>query len=329
MNRRSVIMSSFFLMLFSAILFGDVPQVLYQNNGDSLESINCPRYRGGVPTIDTTDGNPAPSIDFFTNAVYTYGTALYTLPGLLPGQILHGTTDFKLLAIDSYPAISCFGNARDTQCNYDLSRRPLPSVECRPWAGTVDITYKNRAGVNLTLNVDCPLELGVWHRSELIMTPRAEGGYDFWILIDGVTVFQDISSEPIGTNELLGIEFGLGSSTVSHIRYDNIRIELEDACTYNPPDQPLVFVRETGKPVAQSVTWDSCGGPGVLRIQNSGVSAARILLNGQTVAGPSDFNPNLAILSFPVVLLSGENVLEVELRSKPGSQLTIQFTESE
>ena len=61
-----------------------------------------------------------------------------------------------------------------------------------------------------------------------------------------------------------------------------------------------------------------------LRIQNGGadgknrVSSAWIAINGVEVAGPSDFNPNVASLEREVAL-SAESTLFVRLASKPGS----------
>lgn len=319
----------FFLFAVSAILFGNAPQILFQSGGDSLTPFSCQRYAGGDPSILMADGNPAPCIDFTSSSVYTLGASLYTLPGLSIGQTLHGTLDFKILKSTSYPVLSAFGNAYAAQCNYDDSRRPVPLVEGRPWAGMVDITFNNQAGIIQTINVVHSLSLEVWHQSELFLTPRTGGGYDFLVVIDGVAVYQDVSSETIGVNELLGVLIGLSSSLDSHIRYDNIQIELYDDCTFFPSGQPLTFVRESGKPVLQSVSWESCGGPGELRIVNEGVSSAQVLLNGQLVAGPADFNPRVHELAFPVELPSGTNLLEVELRSKPGSHLTIEFVSTE
>jgi hypothetical protein len=96
---------------------------------------------------------------------------------------------------------------------------------------------------------------------------------------------------------------------------------------------PEDFIRGTGKPVAQTRTFSvfnpQCAA--TLRIDNGGlhgqyarVSSAVITLNGVQVVGPSDFNQNVAVIEKPVTLAS-DNELVVELRSKPGSGITLQI----
>jgi hypothetical protein len=57
-----------------------------------------------------------------------------------------------------------------------------------------------------------------------------------------------------------------------------------------------------------------------LHIDNNGVSSAVISVNGQQIFGPNDFNANVASLDHAVVL-SASNVIQVELRGKPGESL--------
>jgi RHS repeat-associated protein len=91
---------------------------------------------------------------------------------------------------------------------------------------------------------------------------------------------------------------------------------------------PQTYVRATGKPVVEVSTF-SIGtptNPYTLRVANKGVTSAEIRLNGSVVFRPSDFkgsNTANAVLLAPVALLAGANQLSVELRSKPGSFLTI------
>lgn len=103
--------------------------------------------------------------------------------------------------------------------------------------------------------------------------------------------------------------------------------ELLDLCSYAPPEQPLRFERFRGKPEVETSTWTSCGGPGVMVLEPDHVSSAFVYLNGNLVAGPSQFNPRVESLEFDVELVEGENVLQVELRGKPGSTLDVQFEE--
>jgi hypothetical protein len=56
------------------------------------------------------------------------------------------------------------------------------------------------------------------------------------------------------------------------------------------------------------------------------VSSSIILLNGICVAEPNDFNQNIDAIQIPVELQAGENVLAVELRSKPGGCISIKIS---
>lgn len=90
------------------------------------------------------------------------------------------------------------------------------------------------------------------------------------------------------------------------------------------------FVRRTGAPVAITRTFsvDATDVPYILRITNGGgpgkkrVTSAVIILNGAVLAGPSAFANNMPEIITPVTL-QGTNVLSVELRGAPTSQLSI------
>lgn len=96
-------------------------------------------------------------------------------------------------------------------------------------------------------------------------------------------------------------------------------------CVFGPENQPLTFTRLKGKPINETFEWESCGGQGLLKINNNRVSSAYVYLNDTLVTGPSDFNQNIDYLEFNVNLLEGTNILEVELRGKPGGMLEISF----
>jgi hypothetical protein len=96
--------------------------------------------------------------------------------------------------------------------------------------------------------------------------------------------------------------------------------------------QPANFVRDTGNPVAVTTSFTVLN-PNTaytLHIDNGGaqgefarVSSAVILLNGVQVAGPSDFNKNVTVIEKPLTLVR-TNTVSVELRSQPGSGITLQ-----
>ena len=60
-------------------------------------------------------------------------------------------------------------------------------------------------------------------------------------------------------------------------------------------------------------------------INNEGVNSAEIHLNGELLVGTFNLNENVTEIVFSIELLKGENVLEIELRGKPGGQITIEF----
>jgi len=94
-------------------------------------------------------------------------------------------------------------------------------------------------------------------------------------------------------------------------------------CKY-APDTDFTFLRQRGKPVLETRSWDSCGGPGLLEIDGHLVASAHVFLNGQLIAGPDFFNQNVTHLGIEVNLET-ENVLTVEMAGKPGGLLSLSF----
>lgn len=87
---------------------------------------------------------------------------------------------------------------------------------------------------------------------------------------------------------------------------------------------PQNYQRQTGQPQTVSSTF-SVLNPNTqytLHVDNAGVSSGVILLNGTQILGPGDFNPNTSSIDRPVTL-SVKNEIDVQLRGKPGSNLTI------
>jgi hypothetical protein len=52
------------------------------------------------------------------------------------------------------------------------------------------------------------------------------------------------------------------------------------------------------------------------------VSSATVKLNGNVIAGPSEFNQKIYVLIFQVPVQT-TNTLEIELQGKPGSFITV------
>ena len=100
--------------------------------------------------------------------------------------------------------------------------------------------------------------------------------------------------------------------------------------------EPTPFLRSTGEPSSQVVTFPSeFGGPATIYITNGNlddmsterVSSSIFKLNTQDLFDPSDFNQNVSFLEKEIYLIKGNNTLEVELRGKPGGQITVHITQ--
>jgi RHS repeat-associated protein len=87
---------------------------------------------------------------------------------------------------------------------------------------------------------------------------------------------------------------------------------------------PQQYVRNTGDPVTVSNTF-SVSNPTAqytLHVVNSDNASAIISINGVQILGPSDFNPNVTTID-KAITLTANNEIDVQLRSKPGTSLTI------
>jgi hypothetical protein len=96
---------------------------------------------------------------------------------------------------------------------------------------------------------------------------------------------------------------------------------------------PETFRRGSGPPETVRRTFVvRNASPSTLRVTNDGVSSGEIALNGAVVVGPSDFERSSSVpdpgarplIQRGIALRAGENEIAVELRSKPGSSVTIE-----
>jgi len=87
---------------------------------------------------------------------------------------------------------------------------------------------------------------------------------------------------------------------------------------------PRTLTRTTGAPNVFDFTFSvpNPSLPYTLQIDNDGIASAIVSVNGTQIVGPSDFNPNIKIIQRNIGVRSS-NALHVELRSKPGSHITI------
>jgi len=318
-------------------------EMIFESDGSSLDPFFCHYIDPAVvPTINATDGIPEPSIEFATADIANYSFAPYVLPSLHEGQTLLGTLDFLISGEKNYVEIAGFGASISASCDYDPDtgpadgRWPLPSIFYASNEGALYVEYRNKEHDIVRERVPYELSLGSWHHAELSIAPSddpdAPGTYDFELLIDAAPVFAGRSAEEIRDGDALGVLLGaVGSGYASRVAYDNVQVQLRDTptCRYGPADEPWVFTRGRGAPVTETKTWDSCGGPGTMQLTLDHVSSALVYLNGVLVLGPDAFDANVTEIGVPVELLAGENQLQVELRGKPGSSLSVSFVSGE
>jgi hypothetical protein len=88
---------------------------------------------------------------------------------------------------------------------------------------------------------------------------------------------------------------------------------------------PAMYTRETSTPQEQHVSFAvrNPAAPYRLHVENALVASAVVKVNGVTVFSPNDFNAAKAAVLEASVALANVNDLSVELRSNPGSTLTV------
>jgi hypothetical protein len=95
---------------------------------------------------------------------------------------------------------------------------------------------------------------------------------------------------------------------------------------------PSKYLRTRGKPDVYNDTFCGTIGQGKLILTNgtsdgkNRTSSASILINGQQVLGPSDFNQQVYKLEVPINLIEN-NTISVRLASAPESYITVKITE--
>lgn len=102
---------------------------------------------------------------------------------------------------------------------------------------------------------------------------------------------------------------------------------------------PEKFIRAKGKPNVFNTTFNSLPEQeglilGTLLVWNGSpdwtnqVSSARIVVNGKEVCSSKNFSQQVDVIEVPLLNLSNENTLSVEIKGKPGSYLTVQISET-
>lgn len=88
---------------------------------------------------------------------------------------------------------------------------------------------------------------------------------------------------------------------------------------------PKTYVRDKGKPatVTDSFSVTNTSITYTLQVTNDGISSGVVLVNGAEILGPSDFDQNVSTIQKQITLQMS-NEISVELRSEPGSSITVQ-----
>lgn len=94
---------------------------------------------------------------------------------------------------------------------------------------------------------------------------------------------------------------------------------------------PTQYVRTTGPPNVYTDTFSALPKEGTLIIENGDedgkhrVTSALVFINGAQIFAPNDFKQKIYLMEAPVDLSDSNNSILVELRSKPGTYLTIRL----
>jgi hypothetical protein len=128
---------------------------------------------------------------------------------------------------------------------------------------------------------------------------------------------------------------------VAEYRPEQLLSDLPGSSVQTPPPPPgsslvlgpISILREREIPITEQIPFNltDSSGPFILRLTNGSLegthraSSAVVKLNGSEVFRPSELNQQVGGLSRQVTLLPGDNLLEVRLRSAPGSFLTLEL----
>ena len=90
---------------------------------------------------------------------------------------------------------------------------------------------------------------------------------------------------------------------------------------------PTMIERRKGASTSKTFTFSALGGKAAIQLTNRKVTSATAIFNGETIFYPSDFKKNIDYLEREILLSGGQNTLEVVLRSKSGTELTIRIVQ--
>jgi MYXO-CTERM domain-containing protein len=98
----------------------------------------------------------------------------------------------------------------------------------------------------------------------------------------------------------------------------------EDDSELGEPIYSASFVRERGKPAVESDSFSNGSGhdQAVVVVRNERCASGLVFVNGEQIVSPDDLDAN-ATCGSGVITVDASNDIEVELRSQPGCELTV------
>jgi hypothetical protein len=168
----------------------------------------------------------------------------------------------------------------------------------------------------------------IWAELRLMGPVRQKGNDAISDLAD--TTFLDVD----GDGTLAVIDHHVGGRPCNdcddYEQFRLFRMQNGDLKLSGQLDSFQQFTRGTGAPSAQTGTFTVLNPTAARQLivvngerdGSARVSSAQIVLNGQPVAGPSNFNQKVGVIHLPVSL-SENNTLTVTLDGKPGGMVTV------
>lgn len=305
------------LVLFSPCIIFAETEVLFKNDGSTLQPFTCKYWYPPDPGINNLIGFDEPSIEFYDSLANTYASyimAPYILTEFIEGKAFNGSLDFKITGSTNHIALAVFG-VSITGCDYDNGpndgRYPIPYI-----------TYRNKTTDNIIIQQkDCDgqferiefpyvLSKDKWHHVEFEMVKNSEA-YTYKLFIDDCEVYAGISYEEIKVKENLAVTLGAwGSDCYTHVFYDNIRVEIEDLNeppVANAGENKTIISEDQSTTILTGTATDPNGNDLEYRwLENSSV-----LLDWTPVGASGEANLDLNTIQ---KVTMGEHTLTLEVR---------------
>ena len=251
------------------IIFSSQPaygQILFESKGGSLAPFICD-YGQVVPanaSINSSDGQGVPSIEFDSPNLTMRRAAPYMILAIQAGRQFNASLDFKMeLDHVGYVTLGFFGVPTDSTCSFPSwpgGRWPIPAFGYQASAERVDWIVSGPSGVANIVQPDgsLPLTKGEWHRAHFQLTVGANDIHPWEFRIDSQLVASGDSYDPLDTPIEAGVEIGTaGSGAPSHMKFDNITIQVRDAGHF-----ATEVLDHSATPFSAAVVLGAPAGPG-------------------------------------------------------------------